>query len=140
MRLAEELIILLLNEESGYLEQVHGWNLSCVLAGAVLADLALESRIDTDLESLTLIDATPTGDELLDPVLAEIADESETRNAQFWVEKDLRPFRCGARSWCSPAWWQTRSCTRRSAVSGRWRGRCRVQAPIARRTARCGRR
>ena len=87
MRLAEELIILLLNEESGYLEQVHGWNLSCVLAGAVLADLALESRIDTDLESLTLIDATPTGDELLDPVLAEIADESETRNAQFWVEK-----------------------------------------------------
>ena len=58
-----------------------------VLAGAVLADLALERRIDTDLESLTLIDATPTGDELLDPVLAEIAAEAETHNAQFWVER-----------------------------------------------------
>lgn len=87
MRLAEELIILLLNEESGYLEQVHGWNLSCVLAGAVLADLALEQRIDTDLTSLTLVDASPTGDELLDPVLADIAAEAEARNARFWVER-----------------------------------------------------
>ena len=67
MRLVEETILMLLNEESGYLEQVQGWNLSCVLAGAVLADLALEGRIDTDLESLTLLDATETGDELLDP-------------------------------------------------------------------------
>ena len=49
MRLVEETILMLLNEESGYLEQVQGWNLSCVLAGAVLADLALEGRIDTDL-------------------------------------------------------------------------------------------
>ena len=48
MRLAEETILMLLNEESGYLEQVQGWNLSCVLAGAVLADLALEGRIDTE--------------------------------------------------------------------------------------------
>lgn len=87
MRLAEELILLLLNEESGYLEQVHGWNLSCVLAGAVLADLALERRIDTDLDSLTLVEATPTGDHLLDPVLAEIAADSTPRNAQYWIEK-----------------------------------------------------
>ena len=87
MRLAEELILLLLNEESGYLEQVSGWNLSCVLAGAVLADLALERRIDTDPESLSLIDPTPTGDELLDPVLAEIAADSTTRNAQYWIER-----------------------------------------------------
>ena len=42
MRLAEETILMLLNEESGYLEQVQGSNLSCVLAGAVLA--ALRSR------------------------------------------------------------------------------------------------
>ena len=87
MRLAEELVLLLLNEESGYLEQVRGWNLSCVLAGAVLADLAFERRIDTDLESLSLIDPTPTGDALLDPVLAEIAADATTHNAQYWIEK-----------------------------------------------------
>ena len=87
MRLAEELVLLLLNEESGYLEQVSGWNLSCVLAGAVLADLAFESRIDTDLESLTLLDDTPVGDALLDPVLAMIAGGKERQPVQYWVEK-----------------------------------------------------
>ncbi len=88
MRLAEETILLLLNEESGYLEHVGTWNLACAMAGSVLADLALEFRIDTDLESLTLIDATETGDDLLDPVLAQIAAHSPpVRNAQFWIEK-----------------------------------------------------
>ena len=87
MRLAEELILLLLDEKSGYLEQLHGWNLSCVLAGAVLADLSLERRIDTDLESLVVVDSTPTGDELLDPVLQQIVADSTTRGAQYWVEK-----------------------------------------------------
>ena len=72
MRLTEEIILLLLNEDSGYLEPVAGWNLSCVLAGAVLADLDLESRIDTAFDSLVVEDTTPVGDDLLDPVLATI--------------------------------------------------------------------
>ena len=45
VRLTEELILLMLNEQSGYLEMVPGWDFSCVMAGAVIADLALESRI-----------------------------------------------------------------------------------------------
>ena len=60
-----------------------------MLAGAVLAALALEDRIDTDLESLILLDAAPTGDELLDPVLAEIATDSAIRNAEYWIEKTV---------------------------------------------------
>ncbi len=88
MRLAEEVILLLLNEESGYLEHVGGWNMACAIAGSVLADLSLEFRIDTDLDSLTLLDATETGDELLDPVLAEIAAAPPpSQNAQYWIEK-----------------------------------------------------
>ena len=87
MRLPEEIILLLLNEESGYLEQVAGWNLSCVLAGAVLADLDLESRIDTAQEMLSLDDASPVGDDLLDPVLAAIAADPEPRSVSYWVEK-----------------------------------------------------
>ena len=87
MRLTEEIILLLLNEESGYLEQVAGWNLSCVLAGAVLADLDLESRIDTAHETLKLNDSTPVGDDLLDPVLATIAADPEPRTVSYWVEK-----------------------------------------------------
>ena len=87
MRLTEEIILLLLNEESGYLEQVAGWNLSCVLAGAVLADLDLESRIDTAQEMLSLDDPSPMGDDLLDPVLATIAADPEPRTVSYWVEK-----------------------------------------------------
>ena len=88
MRLAEELALVLLNEDSGYFEPVGAWNLSCVLAGSVLADLALEFRIDTDAETLTLVDPTETGDPLLDPVLAEIAAAPPpVHNAQYWIEK-----------------------------------------------------
>ena len=88
MRLAEELALVLLNEDSGYFEPVGAWNLSCVLAGSVLADLALEFRIDTDAETLTLVDSTETGDSLLDPVLAEIAAAPPpVHNAQYWIEK-----------------------------------------------------
>ena len=87
MRLTEEIILLLLNEESGYLEQVAGWNLSCVLAGAVLADLDLESRIDTAHETLALDDASLVGDDLLDPVLAAIADDPEPRSVSYWARE-----------------------------------------------------
>ena len=88
MRLTEELILLMLNEQSGYLEIVPGWDFACVMAGAVIADLALEDRIDTDLESLYLIDATPTGDELLDPTLLGISDTRESSSTQYWIERN----------------------------------------------------
>ena len=88
IRLAEELILLMLDERSGYLEMVPGWDFSCVMAGAVLADLALEDRIDTDLNTLYLVDPSPTGDALLDPTLKEIADSGETSDAQYWIERN----------------------------------------------------
>lgn len=90
IRIAEELILLMLDERSGYLEMVPGWDFSCVMAGAVLADLALERRIETDLERLYLVDSTPTGDSLLDPTLREIAESEEKSDAQFWIERSTR--------------------------------------------------
>ena len=88
IRLTEELILLMLDESSGYLEMVPGWDFSCVMAGAVIADLALEGRIDTDLQSLYLLDATPTGDRLLDPTLQEISRSEERPDTQYWVERN----------------------------------------------------
>ena len=75
MNQREELVLLLLNNESGYFHQVPGWNLNCAVAGAVLGELALATRIDTDTESLFLVDQTETGDSLLDSVLKDIASE-----------------------------------------------------------------
>ncbi len=88
IRLAEELILLMLDEQSGYLEMVPGWNFSCVMVGAVLADLALEDRIDTDLDTLYLVDSRPTGDNLLDPTLKEIAESQEASDTQYWIERN----------------------------------------------------
>ena len=87
LSLPEELILMLLNEQNGYFHQVPGWDLNCTVVGAVLAELSLRSRIDTDLDSLILVDATETGDPALDPILEQIADEPAQRDAQYWIER-----------------------------------------------------
>ncbi len=86
LRFAEEIILLLLDDDNGRLARVSSWSLNYALAGAVLMDLALENRIDTDTEKLVLVDATPAGDSLLDPTLADI-QAGEERDARFWVER-----------------------------------------------------
>ena len=87
LSLPDELVLVLLNEQNGYFHQVPGWNLNCAIVGAVLAELSLRSRIDTDMESLHLVDATETGDPALDSILKEITEEPARRNAQYWVER-----------------------------------------------------
>ena len=87
LNLPEELVLLLLNEQTGYFHQVPGWSLNCAVIGAALAELSLRSRIDTDLETLTLLDGTPVGDPALDPILKEIAADSVQRDARYWIER-----------------------------------------------------
>ena len=85
LRFAEELLLLLLNEDAGDLAAVPESNLRHVLAGAALMDLALENRIDTDLDRLVVVDPAPVGDDLLDPVLARVATSGQTHGAEYWV-------------------------------------------------------
>ena len=61
LRFAEEIILLLLNDDDGGFVYVPSWSLKYALAGGVLMDLALDGRIDTDLEKLILVNATPVG-------------------------------------------------------------------------------
>ena len=84
MRFAEEILLLLLRDDGGKFVAVPGIALDNALAGAVLMDLALENRIDTDPEHLILIDPTPAGDRILDPTLAAIAGGKQ-RDARYWV-------------------------------------------------------
>ena len=85
--LLDEFILILLNEENGYFYQVPGWEMNCAVIGAVLAELSLLSRIDTDMESLLILDPTETGNHCLDLILKEIVDEPVQHNAQYWIEK-----------------------------------------------------
>ena len=100
LRFAEEIVLLLLHDGRGKFAHVPDWSSRYAFGGSVLMDLALENRIDTDLEKLVLVDASPTGDSLLDPMLAEIAAEEEPRGPRFWVERagsreeEIREGRC----------------------------------------------
>ncbi len=85
LRLVEEML-LLLRDDDGREVRVPNWSLDYAIAGAVLMDLAMENRIDTDLQNLILLDATPLGDGLLDPTLAEIAKGDQQRDTRHWVE------------------------------------------------------
>lgn len=87
LTLPEELILMLLNEQTGYFYQVPGWRLNCAVVAAALAELSLRSRIDTDMESLFLVDDSKTGDPALDPFLEKIAGEQVQRNARYWIER-----------------------------------------------------
>ncbi len=87
LSLPEELLLVLLDEERGYFRQVPGWNLNCAMVGAALGELSLLGCIDTDLEALTLLDATDTGRPLIDPVLREIATETKPHEARYWIER-----------------------------------------------------
>ena len=87
LSLLDEFILMLLDEESGYFYQIAAHKMNCAIIGAALAELSLLSRIDTDVESLLLLDPTETGNPSLDLILKEIVDEPVQHNAQFWIEK-----------------------------------------------------
>ncbi len=86
LSIPEEIVLMLLNEQTGYFYLVEGWTLNCVMAGAALADLSLRSRIDTDEESLILIDSSKTNVPELDICLAEIVKQTEPKDTQYWIE------------------------------------------------------
>ena len=86
LRFAEEFLVLVLDEQRAELAaSLPKRSLALGLAGAVLMDLALEDRIDTDLERLVIVDPTPFGDDILDPSLAEIARDGESRDTGYWL-------------------------------------------------------
>ena len=87
LSLVDELILMLLDEQSGYFHQVPGWDLNCAVVGGVLAELSFRSRLDSDLEALFVVDRTETGDPLLDAILKEVADESDQHDARYWIQR-----------------------------------------------------
>ena len=83
----QEFILLILNEQTGYFHQIPGWTLNCAITGAVLADLALRSSIDTDETSLFLLDSTKTGEPALDLCLGKVASHPHREEAGYWIER-----------------------------------------------------
>ena len=83
---SEEMLVLLLEDGRGTPIPFPRTNIKCALAGAVLMDLAFANRIDTDLETLVVIDRTPTGNFMLDRTLAKIGGREDTTNTLTWIK------------------------------------------------------
>ena len=87
LKLAEEIMLLLFDEAEGAFTRMPALSRDYALAGSVVLDLTLESRIDTDLERLFVLDPETLGDDLLDPMLARIVQSSETHDAGHWIRQ-----------------------------------------------------
>lgn len=85
LTLAEEILLLALHDESGRLDGIPPHALEFALAGAVLLELCMLERIDSDLELVTVVDSKPVGDPLLDSALDAIASSPVRHGADTWV-------------------------------------------------------
>ena len=80
-------MLLTLEDSGGEFDSIPEIFLSCGIAGAALMDLALRGRIDSDLEAVWAADIMPTGDKILDRVLAEVAAEPRQLDAKSWIAR-----------------------------------------------------
>lgn len=85
LTMPEEIMLLLLDDRTGRPVGLPPPAADFAIAGAVLMELSLLERIDTDLESLTVIARKPTGDNVLDESLAMIAGSAERRDSRYWI-------------------------------------------------------
>lgn len=81
----EEIVLLALDDRKGSLRDVPPLAFHYSLAGALLGDLALHHRIDTDPERLFVVNPASVGDPLLDPALARIVAEPESHSVSRWL-------------------------------------------------------
>jgi hypothetical protein len=86
LTMPEELLLLMLDDETGRLTDRAAPAGDYALVGAMLAELALEERIDIDAPRLRVKNPAPTGDAVLDGVLARIQAEPEPQDSRWWVE------------------------------------------------------
>ncbi|MDR8407903.1 GPP34 family phosphoprotein [Nonomuraea sp. 3-1Str] len=84
--IAEELLLLAYSEDEGK-QLVGSAQLDPALSGALLAELAVNGRIELSDKTVTVKDPTPLGDEELDAALARIAAEGKERKPVWWVQR-----------------------------------------------------
>lgn len=86
LTLPEEILLLALRDGDGSFVDLPEHSLDFALAGAVVMELAMRRRIDSDAESVTVVDGTVLGDPILDPALSAIHRAREGHDTQWWIE------------------------------------------------------
>ena len=60
------------------------------MTAALIMDLSLHGRLDTDSKKLFVVSAAPTGNAILDQALTDIAAENNTLSTSEWLSKIAR--------------------------------------------------
>ncbi len=81
----EALFILALDEDEGYIVESVVEDFETALAGAVLAELALQERIDLKDDRVMVSNQECTGHPVLDKALNDILDENRRRKPRYWI-------------------------------------------------------
>jgi golgi phosphoprotein 3 len=90
LTLLEEVVLLAIDPRSGSLRGDQQYSIPYALAGAVLFDLALAGRIDTDVDAIEVVNPAPTGSPVQDEILADLASRHEPMSVRGWVEQTFR--------------------------------------------------
>jgi anti-anti-sigma factor len=93
LNLAEEVFLLALDDRPGLIKAGLAPVLDCAVAGALLMELALYERIDTDMTALKVVDPTPTGEPLVDEALRELQSRPTPEPTSFWLKALANPAR-----------------------------------------------
>lgn len=85
--LDEELFMLAIHEDKGIVIKTHDDSLKAGLIGAFLAELSLEGKIQSSSSHrLTVIDSSPTGNEILDEVLGFLKESGKEHKFGYWMD------------------------------------------------------
>lgn len=87
LTMLEEVVLLAVDEQNGNLRSTREFGTAYALVGAVFFDLALARKIDTDTETIHIVDRTPTGHPTADRVLAGMAASSRLTTVRDWIEE-----------------------------------------------------
>jgi golgi phosphoprotein 3 len=86
LTMLEEVVLLAVDEKTGNLRSAREFSTAYALVGALFFDLALARKIDTDTETIHIIDRTPTGNATLDRVLHEMESRPQLTTVREWIE------------------------------------------------------
>lgn len=86
LRAVEEILLLILDTDNGEIRHRFPRHSRAVaFAGAAMMNLAMQRRIDTNAEHLIVTDPAPFGNDLLDPILADIAQTGDNpHDSGYW--------------------------------------------------------
>lgn len=85
LTMPEEIMLLLLDDRTGRPVGLPPPAADFAIAGAVLMELSLQERIDTDLTELTVVSVRSTNDAVLDGALLMIGEAPGRHDSRYWI-------------------------------------------------------